>query len=257
MTKKLIVIAMIVGLTMTSMSATQYANGYTWTYQIKGDTAEIYGYYDSGRGRWVAAITPEPVGSVTIPSTLGGRPLASIGELAFLSCRDMTEVAIPDGVMNIGRDAFDACVGLASITIPKSVTNIADSAFVFCSGLKSISVDSENETYKSINGLLLAKDGRQLIKGINGRIGKAPGGGIGDNVLDRKAPFLCLKCRLHPAVAVRHGKIEDRIALSRLGANRADHRCGVGDILAPHLGNAGLRMKIHKANHIRRHPPDD
>lgn len=181
MTKKLIVIAMIVGLTMTSMSATQYANGYTWTYQIKGDTAEIYGYYDSGRGRWVAAITPEPVGSVTIPSTLGGRPLASIGELAFLSCRDMTEVAIPDGVMNIGRDAFDACVGLASITIPKSVTNIADSAFVFCSGLKSISVDSENETYKSINGLLLAKDGRQLIKGINGGDIKIPSGVVSIN----------------------------------------------------------------------------
>ena len=163
------------------ISATQYANGYTWTYQIKDNTAEIYGYYDSARGRWVSAITPEPVGPVAIPSTLGGRPVTSIGELAFLSCREMTELTIPDVVTNIGRDAFDACVGLASLTIPKSVTNIADSAFVFCTGLKSISVDSGNEIYKSMNGLLLTKDGHQLINGVNGGDVKIPAGVVSIN----------------------------------------------------------------------------
>ena len=77
MSKKLtMMLAMAVAVAIGARAATETAGGYTWTYQINGDTAEIYNKYS-------AAISPSPTGAVTIPSTLGGKPVTSIGEYAF------------------------------------------------------------------------------------------------------------------------------------------------------------------------------
>ena len=45
--------------------------GYTWTYRINGNTAEINNGYST-------AIYPHPYGAVTGPSSLGGKPVTSI-----------------------------------------------------------------------------------------------------------------------------------------------------------------------------------
>ena len=94
--------------------------------------------------------------------------MTSIGREAFYGCRELSGITIPDGVTNIGISAFYACYALADVKIPDSVTNISDSAFSFCSGLVSISVGTGNANYKSIDGLLLTKDGKILLKGVNG-----------------------------------------------------------------------------------------
>ena len=117
MTKKLMILAAAVAVAIGAWSETETVGGYTWKYQINGDTAEIY---NSNHG--FAAISPSPTGAVTIPSTLGGKPVTSIGEGAFSDC----------------------------------------------SGLMSISVGPGNANYKSVNGLLLSKDGKTLIQGVNG-----------------------------------------------------------------------------------------
>ena len=107
--------------------------GYTWTYEINGDTVEIYnGFY--------VAISPSPTGSVTIPSTLGGKPVTSIGERAFRGCSGLTSVTIPDSVTSIGGIAFSSCTNLTSVTIPNNVTSIGPFAFENCSGLTSVTI---------------------------------------------------------------------------------------------------------------------
>ena len=74
-------------------------------------------------------------GSVaTIPSTLGGLTVTSIGQSAFIGCRRMTSVTIPDSVTKIGDNAFMDS-GLASVTIPRSVTSIGKGAFYKCTRL--------------------------------------------------------------------------------------------------------------------------
>ena len=143
---------------------TETVGGYTWTYEINGDTAVIY------KGSSSPAISPSPTGDVTIPSTLGGKTVTSIGDYAFYHCSGLTSVTIPDSVTSIGDYAFYDCSGLTSVTIPDSVTSIGDGAFSYCSGLVSISVDSGNANYKSVNGLLLSKDGKTLILGVNGDV---------------------------------------------------------------------------------------
>lgn len=149
MTRKLF--AILIGCYMVEVSPAygaygmwpeERANGYQWKYS-SGEIVyrkDVYGYF--------CAVSPEPTGAVTIPSTLGGVPVTGIGEKAFSYCRGMTSVKIPDSVKTIGKEAFVGCTGLTSITIPKSVTSISSEAFHHCSGLESIFVEQGNTQYK-------------------------------------------------------------------------------------------------------------
>jgi len=101
-------------------------------------------------------------GSVIIPSCV-----TAIESYAFSECTGLTSVAIPSSVRIIGYGAFWGCPGLTSVTIPSSVIRIEGLAFSECSGLKSIEVDEENPSYKSINGLLMTKDGKMLLQCLN------------------------------------------------------------------------------------------
>lgn len=80
------------------------------------------------------------------------------------------DVEIPEATETIGNAAFSGYVGLTSVLIPKSVSRMEGFAFYECSGLWTISVDPENTHYKSVNGLLLSKDGKTLIRGVNGDV---------------------------------------------------------------------------------------
>lgn len=79
-------------------------------------------------------------GGVTIPSTLNGLPVTSIGEYAFAECETLTSVAIPNTVTNIGAYAFYFCYYLNSVTIPTNVTSIGDFAFYLCGSLATLTI---------------------------------------------------------------------------------------------------------------------
>ena len=94
--------------------------GYTWTYRINGDTAEIYKHADFGDvdPDVEPAISPSPSGDLVIPSKLGGKTVTVIGSGAFGGCSGLTSVTIPNTVTNIGEGAFYGCSGLTRITLP-------------------------------------------------------------------------------------------------------------------------------------------
>lgn len=110
----------------------------------EADIFDDFTYIDNGS---YITITDYPIaatGLVEIPKTIAGKPVTTIGSSAFLGCKDLTEVVIPDGVTTIlGRwpdGAFLGCSSLAQITIPASVETIGFNAFRECSSLTSVTI---------------------------------------------------------------------------------------------------------------------
>lgn len=151
----------ILSFTCGLLADTATVDGYTWTYHVVDGQAEI------GTTQYCAAISPEPTGPVTIPSSLDGYPVTSIGLAAFNCCSGLTKVTIPNGVTTIGEYAFTGCKNLENVFIPGSVTNIGFRAFNGAR-LTNITVDTANRVYSSRNGLLLNKEGTVLIYGVYG-----------------------------------------------------------------------------------------
>ena len=77
---------------------------------------------------------------VDIPAELGGKPVTSIGDYAFVYCSSLTEVTIPEGVTSIGVGAFGACSNLTKVIIAEGVTSIKDRAFEGCGSLTEVTI---------------------------------------------------------------------------------------------------------------------
>ena len=134
MKKKLLATLVSLSLLLTAVgsvfslpvSADDYTSG-DYTYTVSDGKATITDYTGSG-------------GDITIPSTLGGYPVTTIGEVAFYECYGLTSVTIPDSVTIISYRAFFGCTSLTSVTIPNSVTSIGFSAFYDCDSLTSVTI---------------------------------------------------------------------------------------------------------------------
>ncbi len=147
---------------------TAIVGDYTYTYSVLNGQAEI-----GASNAWTmaaTAVSPEPTGVVVIPSILGKYPVTSIGEKAFSYCYDVTSFEIPEGVVDVRSHTFTLCSRLTDVIVPSSVTSIDMSAFQFCDKLVNFTVDPANAVYSSRNGLLLSKDGRTLLRGVNGEV---------------------------------------------------------------------------------------
>lgn len=66
--------------------------------------------------------------------------VASIGQMAFEGCANLTNMTIPNGVTDIGQGAFYCCRNLSSVSLPNSVTNIGAVAFYMCGELTKITI---------------------------------------------------------------------------------------------------------------------
>lgn len=124
-------------------------------------------------------------GAVTVPASIDGKPVVSIGDGAFEDCDGLTKITIPDGVKYIGDHAFygctkvtsielpdsvrfigaafDDCWSLTSITIPRDAKFNTFPIFRGCTALKNINVDSASKNYTSENGVLFSKSKSRLI----------------------------------------------------------------------------------------------
>lgn len=101
--------------------------------------------------------------SITIPNSV-----TTINFSAFASCSNLTEVTLGNSVANIYGGVFSDC-GITTVDIPASVSYIDPVAFGNI--LTSINVDAQNQTYKSVDGVLYSKDGETLLVYPQGKAG--------------------------------------------------------------------------------------
>ena len=64
----------------------------------------------------------------------------SIADKAFLDCKELLSIEIPNSVTKIGYSAFEGCTNLTSIVIPESVTEIAECTFRNCTALQHVEI---------------------------------------------------------------------------------------------------------------------
>ena len=99
-------------------------------------------------------------GHIVIPEGV-----TEIAEYVF-QFKPVTSLKLPSTLKIIGRHAFSLLDGsMSTVTIPASVTKIGEGAFRGNGGgsLKEINVEAGNKHFKSINGVLFSKNGKELL----------------------------------------------------------------------------------------------
>ena len=108
-------------------------DGIEWTYNVVSETdksCDLGGYTsnDAGDAVYYPAIDVNITGALSIPSTLDGYTVGSIGIECFRGCK-ITSVTIPEGVTNIGDYAFTDCSNLEKVICNGQPYDISEKAF--------------------------------------------------------------------------------------------------------------------------------
>jgi len=82
---------------------------------------------------------------------------------AFYDNNSLETIVIPNSVITIDNNAFCYMHKLKEVNIPASVQTINNNSFLMLYSVTEFNVASENNNYKSVDGVLFTKDGKELI----------------------------------------------------------------------------------------------
>ena len=107
--------------------------------------------------------------------------ILSIAPAAFIDCKSLTNIHIPNSVTSIGEGAFYNCSSLTSVSIPDSVTSIGDWAFCNCYNLVSVKIPNNvksigNSAFSGVRDIVYSGSATGSpwgAKGMNGDYEKA------------------------------------------------------------------------------------
>ncbi len=136
-----------------------------WTYRLIEGGAELI------PNQSVCSVEPEPIGDLVIPEKVGNYLVRSVGEYAFMGCKELTSVQFGWNVAAVGYSAFKDCVQLKSIVFsnpwfsrrlqlgkPTRGVIIHGCAFKDCCQLQSLKLTSVGEIgYHAFQGCVNLK----------------------------------------------------------------------------------------------------
>ncbi len=101
--------------------------------------------------------------NAVIPPVIDEKPVIAIERKAFLSCKTIREITLPDTVEEIGDWAFAHAEGLRFITIPHHALSRGKELFLGCKRLREIILNGSDEekAFRASQGL-----GRMLALGV-------------------------------------------------------------------------------------------
>ena len=150
----------------------------TFSITARAATSGYYTYTISNSEATITAVNTSISGAVTIPQTLGGYYVTTIGKYAFAGCENITSITIGDKVKVLEENAFLGCTGITSISIGTGVKSISPSSFLGCISTSRITVASGNTAYYSTGNCIVETETLTLVLGCknstlpaNGKIG--------------------------------------------------------------------------------------
>lgn len=103
----------------------------------EGDVGELVFHYQVRDGGAVITGYEGNHPFVTVPATLDGYPVLTIGERAFEN-KSLAAVVLPEGLLTIEWFAFYGCAALVDVSIPASVREIGHAVFDGCPGVSLV-----------------------------------------------------------------------------------------------------------------------
>ncbi len=103
---------------------------------------DIFTISSSGEVKLKSYVDKNTLIVVTIPNSIGGTIVTSIGRQAFKDCRKLLRITLSNSLTSIGEEAFYLCSALTRITMGNSVTSIGNLAFYRCIALTSITLSN-------------------------------------------------------------------------------------------------------------------
>ena len=172
--------------------------------------------------------------SVTVPATLDGKRVVSVGAWAFFGNEFLREVALPEGLTAIGEGAFAQCPALERVAFPSSLKKISAHAFSGCVGLSQVALPASLES--------LGAEAFAHCDALKSVSGPDTLDELGAGAFPLSAPALFPQARF-PALEIESFTLED--ASGDLAID-ADERCALRVALA-NRGEAdayGCRFRI-------------
>lgn len=134
--KKLIYAATFLVLAFLVRMDARAATYENFTYEIEDSQITITEYQDDSST------------SVTVPESINGYPVTSIGDGVFNLCSSIHTVILPESIVHIGSYAFYKCDNLAAVNLPDRVKSIGSYAFAYCTSLETIKVPDNLEAVR-------------------------------------------------------------------------------------------------------------
>lgn len=92
-------------------------------------------------------------GNSHVQFVTAGSKLKAIETGAFLGCERLEDIQLNEKLEDISSEAFEGCSSLRQLFIPEKC-NLDISALYDCPSLEEVTVDSDNDSYQSVDGVL-------------------------------------------------------------------------------------------------------
>ncbi len=115
------------------------------------ETNGIYTYIIENGEVTITGCDENVSGELRIPASIDGYPVTNIGDGAFESRTNLTQLYIPKSVINIGDRAFLGCTGITHIILNFGIKSIGDEAFLYCDNVKTVVYNAHEEFWNIVS----------------------------------------------------------------------------------------------------------
>lgn len=150
------------GVKRTYLTIDPAYQGFVYNYSLVDGFAEQVDFYSSfvftevAGGYSIALAEGKTLsGEVELPSRYNGKNVVEIPEAAFVDCRGIISLTVPDTVLTIGKGAFQGCNNIVNITLPFT-------------GKSETAGQTEKDGYEAVFGWIFGMEAQYDSGGLNG-----------------------------------------------------------------------------------------